>query len=108
MMADGLLAETWIIVNGYGCSETLRRELAEASEQSHPAEALKVYTGHVEHMVRLGGQGNYEQACRLIGRMRRLREGLGQTAQYNGYLYDLMSRHKAKRNFMKLLTANKK
>jgi uncharacterized Zn finger protein len=108
MMADGLLAETWIIVNGYGCSETLRSELAEASEQSHPAEALKVYTDRVEQMVRLGGQSNYEDACRLIGRMRSVREGLGENAQHLAFLYDLMSRHKAKRNFIKLLTASKR
>ncbi|MEA2898203.1 MAG: hypothetical protein QOJ84_3818 [Bradyrhizobium sp.] len=34
-----------------------------------------------------------------------LREGLGETKQHAAYLGDLMSRHKAKRNFMKLLTA---
>lgn len=105
MMADGLLTETWTIVNAYGCSETLRNELAEASEQSHPAEALKVYTGRVEQMARLGGQSNYEQAARLIGRMRCIRDGLGETAQHLAFQYDLMNRHKAKRNFMKLLTA---
>lgn len=52
-----------------------------------------------------GGQSNYEHACRIIGRMRMLREGLGETKQHAAYLGDLMSRHKAKRNFMKLLTA---
>jgi hypothetical protein len=56
-------------------------------------------------MVRLGGQGNYEDACRLLGRMRQVRESLGETAQHAAYLDDLTSRHKAKRNFMKLLTA---
>ena len=34
-----------------------------------------------------------------------LREGIGEPKQHMTYLYDLMSRHKAKRNFMKLLTA---
>jgi hypothetical protein len=37
--------------------------------------------------------------------MRLLREGLGEIAQHAAYLDDLKSRHKAKRNFMKLLTA---
>jgi hypothetical protein len=53
-------------------------------------------------MVGLGGQSNYEHACRIIGRMRLLREALGETRQHTAYLGDLMSRHKAKRNFMKL------
>ena len=35
--------------------------------------------------------------------MRRLREGLGETPQHADYLDDLRSRHKAKRNFMKLM-----
>jgi uncharacterized Zn finger protein len=103
-MAEGLLAEAWMVVNGHGCGEHLLEQLAEASEQSHPAEALKVYADGVERRVRLGGQTNYEYACRTIGRMRLLREGLGEIAQHAAYLDDLRSRHKAKRNFTKLLT----
>jgi uncharacterized Zn finger protein len=104
-MAEGLLTEAWLVVNGHGCNEYLLKELAEASEQSHPAEALKVYADHVERRVRLGGPVNYERASQIVGRMRILREGLGETAQHAAYLDDLRNRHKAKRNFMKLLTA---
>ena len=42
-------------------------------------------------------------AYKLIERMRRLRQAIGETKQHLAYLYDLMNRHKAKRNFMKLL-----
>ena len=104
-MTEGLLSEAWAVVKDHGCAEYLLGELAEASEQSHPAEVLKVYTDRVEQMVRLGGSGNYESACRLLERMRRLREGIGEAKQHIAYLHDLMSRNKAKRNFMKLLTA---
>src|SRR5216684_671700 len=104
-MAEGLLTEAWMVVNDHGCNEYLLEQLAEASEQSHPAEALKVYADRVERRVRLGGQVNYEHACEIVGRMRVLREGLGETAQHAAYLDDLRIRHKAKRNFMKLLTA---
>ena len=103
-MAEGLLADAWMVVNDHGCNEYVLEELAKASEQSHPAEALKVYADHVERRVRLGGPVNYEHACDIVGRMRVLREGLGETAQHAAYLDDLRSRHKAKRNFMKLLT----
>jgi hypothetical protein len=37
-------------------------------------------------MVGLGGQSSYEYAYRIVGRMRRLREGLGETAQHAAYL----------------------
>ncbi len=104
-MAEGLLTEAWMIVNDHGCNEYLLEQLAEASEQSHPTEALKVYADRVERRVRVGGPVNYEHACDFVGRMRVLREGLGETAQHAAYLDDLRIRHKAKRNFMKLLTA---
>jgi hypothetical protein len=104
-LAEGLLADAWMVVKAHGCSEALVDELAEASEQSYPAEALKVYTNRVERMVRTGGQSNYENAHRIIGRMRRLRKALGETTQHAAYLEDMKSRHKAKRNFMKLLVA---
>lgn len=104
-MVEGLLTEAWTVVNAHGCNEHLLEQLAEASEVSHPAEALKVYADRVERRVTLGGHGNYEYAYRIIGRMRRLREGLGEATQHAAYLGDLRSRHKAKRNFMKLLTA---
>jgi hypothetical protein len=38
----------------------------------------------------------------MIERMRRLRQAVGETKQHLAYLYDLMNRHKARRNFMKL------
>jgi tetratricopeptide (TPR) repeat protein len=106
-MAEGLLSDAWIIVNGHGCSEGLLEQLANASERSHPAEALKVYADRVERRVLLGGQINYEYACGLIGRMQLVRRDIGETAQHVAYLDDLKSRHKAKRNFMKLLTAGR-
>jgi hypothetical protein len=56
-------------------------------------------------MVLVGGQGHYELATRILGRIRRIREGLGETAQHTAYLDDLKSRHKARRNFIKLLAA---
>ncbi len=103
-MAEGQLTDAWMVVNDHGCNEYLLEQLAEASEQSHPVEALKVYADHVERRVRVGGPVNYERACQIVGRMRVLREGLGETAQHAAYLDGLRIRHKAKRNFMKLLT----
>ena len=102
-MMEGLLADAWAVVNQYGCHAALLKQLAEASENSHPAEVLKTYADRVEQSVRIGGQGNYEAACELLGRMRRIRKAVGETGQHATYLAELKSRHKAKRNFMKLL-----
>jgi uncharacterized Zn finger protein len=102
-MAEGLFADAWEIANGHGCSEELLQQLAEASEHCHPAEALRTYAHRVERKVLLGGQSNYEYARQIIERMRLLRGGLGEMKQHAAYLVELRSRHKAKRNFMKLL-----
>jgi uncharacterized Zn finger protein len=104
-MSEGLLTEAWTVANAHGCSEALRDELAEASEDSHPAEALKVYAHRVERMVTTGGQSNYQGAAQLLVRIRLLRNSLGETTQHATYLCELKNPHKAKRNFMKLLTA---
>jgi uncharacterized Zn finger protein len=104
-MAEGLLTDAWTVANEHGCHEALLEQLAEASEHSHPADVLKTYADRVERMVRLGGQGNYELARRMIGRMRRVREGFGETVAHAAYLEDLRNRHKAKPNFIKLLAA---
>lgn len=101
LMAEGLLADAWAAAGKHGCREILMEELAEASEAELPAESLKAYAQLVERKVRMGGQGNYSAAHAIIKRMRRLDEA----AQHSAYLADLMTRHKAKRNFIKLLTS---
>ncbi|TWB93483.1 putative Zn finger protein [Bradyrhizobium macuxiense] len=101
LMAEGLLADAWAAVGKHGCREIAMEELAKASEVDLPAEALKAYAQLVERKVRMGGQGNYEAAYAMIKRMRRL-DG---ATQHSAYLADLMTRHKAKRNFIKLLAS---
>jgi uncharacterized Zn finger protein len=80
-------------------------DLAKASEHSHPDAALSAYAQSVERLVRLGGQGNYEEASKTIARMQSIRKRLGAGADHAVFLADFMSRHKAKRNLMKLLQA---
>ena len=74
-------------------------DLAKASEATHPCEALAAYAEQVETLANTGGNGNYEEAARLIARMAGLRDKREQAV----YLADLKERHRRKRNFMKLL-----
>jgi uncharacterized Zn finger protein len=92
-------------VRTYGCSDPILESLAKASEKTHPPEALAVYATRVDRLVSLGGQGNYEGACKIIRRMQTIRKRLGQNADHAAYLADLRSRYKAKRNFIKLVNA---
>jgi uncharacterized Zn finger protein len=61
------------------------------------------YARRVERLVGFGGNENYEAAYRLIARMQAIRKRNDETAAHADYISDLMSRHKFKRNFMKLL-----
>jgi uncharacterized Zn finger protein len=103
-MAEGLWDEAWHLVRRYGCSEHVLQDLAEQSEKTHPAEALQFHVKRVEALIARGGQGNYGAACELIERVARIRQGLDQAGVHAAWLTDLMTRHKAKRNLIKLLT----
>ena len=103
MLSERLLAEAWDVVRTQGCSDPILESLAKASEKTHPSEALTAYARRVDRLISLGGQGNYEGACRIIARMQAIRKRLGQNSDHTAYLADLKSRHKAKRNFMKLV-----
>ena len=102
LMSGGDFTEAWKIAHEYELSSILIEELAEASAATHPADALRAYEKLVENRIGTG-QGNYERAATLIARMREIREGLGESATHRAYVHGLMHRHKAKRNFMKLM-----
>lgn len=105
LVSEKRLDEAWEVVRGHGCSEPQHVELAKASEHSHPDAALSAYAQSVERLVGLGGQPNYEEASKLIGRMQSIRERLDASAEHAGFIADFTRRHKAKRNMMKLLQA---
>lgn len=105
LISEKLLVEAWKVVRSHGCIGQQMLALAKASEQSHPGDALSAYAHEVERLVSLGGQGNYEGAGKMIARMQSIRNRLGANADQAIYLADFMSRHKAKRNLMKLLQA---
>lgn len=73
--------------------------LAEASEETHPQEALAAHARNVEFHIKNGGNTGDKEACRLIARMARLRDPAAQAQ----YVASLKERHRLKRNFLKLL-----
>lgn len=73
--------------------------LAEASEETHPQEALAAHARNVEFHISTGGRTGAKEACRLIARMARLRDPTVQAE----YVASLKQLHRLKRNFIKLL-----
>jgi uncharacterized Zn finger protein len=102
-MTEQLFVEAWQVVGSYGATAAQLLALAQASEQSHPDEALTAYGQEADRLAVLGGQTNYEAASKLIARMKSIREINGQCADHETFLDDFWARHKAKRNLMKLL-----
>ena len=99
LMREKLFEEAWAAVQKHGASVHVKEELAEASEATHPHEALDIYAKRVEQFINAGGDRAYAEAVKWIARMAGLR---GAEVQAN-YVTALKARHGRKRNFMKLL-----
>jgi uncharacterized Zn finger protein len=104
-LAEGRLAEAWAVVDAHDCQERTLLTLAKASEATDPMKVITIYGELVERNLRSTLQAGYEAACTLIDRIGVIRKNRGETAAHAAYLADLATRHKAKRNFMKLLAA---
>lgn len=103
LVSEKRFAEAWDVMHRHGCSDLQLLVLAKASEQRYPDKALSVYAQEVERLASLGGRDNYEEATKLIGRMRSIRERLKQDDDHHAFVAAFMTRHKAKRNLMKLM-----
>jgi uncharacterized Zn finger protein len=99
LMAEERYEDAWVVLRERGAGARLALRLAENSGKAHQTEAIAVYRQHVESLVRMGGNRSYEEAERAIERMANLQTA----AAHAAYLDDLRTRHKAKRNFIKLL-----
>jgi tetratricopeptide (TPR) repeat protein len=99
LMAEERYEDAWVVLRECGAGARLALRLAEKSGKAHQTEAIAVYRQHVESLVRIGGSRSYEEAARTIARMADLQTA----AVHAAYIDDLRTRHKPKRNFIKLL-----
>jgi hypothetical protein len=100
LMEEKMYAAAWTALRSHpGMGPYLTGPLAEASEETHPQEALAAHARNVEFHIKNGGSTGDKEACRLIARMARLREPAAQAQ----YVASLKERHRLKRNFIKLL-----
>ena len=99
LMIEQAYDSAWETVRRHGASIELRQSLAQASEATHPEEALGVYRERVDQLASAGGNWQYAEAAGLVARMGRLRSVMAQAA----YVADLRTRFGRRRNFMKLL-----
>ncbi|HEY1560228.1 MAG TPA: SWIM zinc finger family protein [Caulobacteraceae bacterium] len=108
LLVDILLGEdraddAWRAARAHRCSEQVVERLARATEGSHPEDAIAAYADLVEANVGRTQNQGYEAACRFLGHLEGLRARQGQSAAHVAHLNSLRTKHKFKRNFIRLL-----
>lgn len=99
LMVEQMFAEAWQVARAHRIDAVRILRLAAASEASCPTEAAAAYVARIETLVPQGGNDNYAEATRLLGRL----AGLRSAAAHAAHVSDLRQRFKAKRNFMKMI-----
>lgn len=93
----------WKTATRGAISDQLWLTLAAAREEDHPADAAPVYRRLIETMVEQTNNTAYEEAIKLLKRLKPLLARLNSPADFGQYIALLRAKYKAKRNFMKLL-----
>jgi 3-oxoacyl-ACP reductase-like protein len=99
LMHEKMFDEAWAVLRKHGASTGFKEKLAQASEATHPREAVETYAERVDQLATIGGNPAYAEAAALVARMAALRDGVEQAA----YVAALKARFGRKRNFMMLL-----
>jgi uncharacterized Zn finger protein len=87
-----------------GCTNSLWLQLADQRRAEHPDDTLTVYRLHVEQTIAGKDKRSYAEAVRLIHEtIRPLFTERGKPDDYMGYLEEIRSSHRPKRNLMKLM-----
>ncbi len=94
----------WAEATAGGCNDHLWLELAKIREKDHPDDAVNVYKRLVEPVIEQKNNHAYDEAYRMVKKIRELMDRTGRPAEFVMYVGDLRLRHKPKRNLMKLLT----
>jgi uncharacterized Zn finger protein len=90
-----------------GCSDDLWLQLAAKREPGHPEDVLPVYQRQVEATVARKNNEAYAAAIGYVRAVRRVLVRLKREAEFPRYLESVRAAHKPKRNFIKLLDAER-
>ena len=93
----------WESASRGSISDQLWLKLAAAREVDHPGDAVPVYRRLIETAVAHTNNAAYDDAIKLVKKLKPLLARLGSPADFGQYLARLRAKYKAKRNFIKLL-----
>lgn len=106
LLSEQDIEAAWREAETGGCRDELRLRLADLRAKDHPEDSLAIYRRQAASLVEQTNTPAYEQAMVLIRKIEPLlRNREGGAQQWSDYLAELRGKYKAKRNFMKLLSA---
>ncbi|MCW5827845.1 MAG: SWIM zinc finger family protein [Deltaproteobacteria bacterium] len=107
LLWEGKPEEAWTIANAGGCYDYLWQQLAENREKPHPDDAVRIYQTQLEKTLRITGNDSYKEAVRLLRRIQHTLKPAKRTDDFIQVLASVKTAHKAKRNLMKMIDAEK-
>jgi uncharacterized Zn finger protein len=102
---EGETDEALKAAEAHGCSDAHWMKLAGALEKSRPSEALRIYRESLESVIDQKNNRAYEEAVERIRKIGKLMERAGCAVEFGDFIDNLRTKHKPKRNFIKLLDA---
>jgi uncharacterized Zn finger protein len=100
--------EAWQEATAGGCSQHLWLQLADAVAKDHPDRSLPIYQELIAPTLARTNNAAYDEAIKLLGKMRQAMTRLDRATEFDDYLAALRVEYKRKRNFIKLLDAMRK
>ena len=97
--------EAWQEACAGGCSSGLWLLVAAAREEKHPGDAVPIYQEMIAPTLKQANNAAYEEAVKLLQKIRELMGRLDRVTEFEDYLGALRVEYKRKRNFIKLLDA---
>jgi uncharacterized Zn finger protein len=94
LLATGDVDAAWAAANEFGCSGPFMFAVADRRAQTHPGDAIPVYTRGIESAVAQTNRSGYAEAARLLAVLKELHQRAG--SDFAGYLADLKDRHRRK------------
>ena len=104
-LSEGDVNEALEVAEAHGCSDAHWMKLAEALEKPRPLEALHIYRESLEPLIDQKNNQAYEEAVARIRKVGKLMERTGHADEVGEFIGGIRTRHKPKRNFIKLLEA---
>lgn len=93
----------WEAASRGSISDQLWLKLAATREKDHPDDAVPVYRRLIETAVAQTNNTAYEEAVKLVKKLKPLLARLDSPADFGQYIALLRAKYKAKRNFIKML-----